>query len=75
MPRGSALLYTGNVLHGGGENRTGELRIGMYVGYLLSWLRPLENHLITNSPEVLRAAPAPVQRLLGFTESGFQVIP
>ena len=75
MPRGSALLYTGNVLHGGGANRTDEIRIGLYCGLLLSWLQPLENHLITNGLETLRELPKAVRELCGFSEEGWEVIP
>ena len=71
MPRGAALLYSGEVLHGGGRNDTEELRIGLYVGYLASWLRPIENHLITNGLEAVRTAPEPVRRLLDFTADGW----
>ena len=74
MPRGSVLLYSGDVLHGGGANRTEELRVGLYVGYLLSWLRPIENHLITNGMPAVRAASARARELLGFTEAGWEVI-
>ncbi len=74
MPRGSALLYVGNVLHGGGANATDEVRIGLYVGYILSWLRPIESHLATNGLDVVRNAPAAVQRLLDYTEDGFTVL-
>ncbi len=74
MRRGSALLYSGNVLHGGGANQTDEVRIGLYVGYLLSWLRPIENHLITNGSKAVRAAPAMAQRLLDYTETGWHVV-
>lgn len=74
MQRGSALLYSGNVIHGGGENRTEEVRVGLYVGYLLSWLRPIENHLITNGTAAVGAAPERAQQLLGYTQSGFEVI-
>lgn len=73
MPPGSALLYSGNILHGGGANRSEEVRIGLYLGYILSWLRPIENHLITNSLDALRAAPARAQRLLNFSETGFDL--
>lgn len=75
MPRGSALLYTGNVLHGGGANESDGMRTGMYVGFCLSWIRPLENHLVTNGSEAIGAAPPRVQELLGVTESGFEVAP
>ena len=71
MPRGAALLYSGEVLHGGDRNDTDEPRIGLYVGYLASWLRPIENHLITNGIDAVRAAPEPVRRLLDFTADGW----
>ncbi len=74
MRRGSALLYSGNVLHGGGANGTEEVRIGLYVGYLLSWLRPIENHLITNGPEAVAGAPERVRRLLDHTPTGWEVL-
>ena len=34
MRKGAALLYVGDVLHGGGANRTDETRIGMYFGFI-----------------------------------------
>ena len=75
MPRGSALLYTGNVWHGGGANRTEATRVGLYWGYLLSWLAPLEQHWVTNGREAIQAAPEPVQRLLGVSPDGWHVFP
>jgi ectoine hydroxylase-related dioxygenase (phytanoyl-CoA dioxygenase family) len=75
MPRGSALLYTGNILHGGGANETDETRIGLYCGLTLSWLRPLENHLITSGIETLRNLPEEARTLCGFSEEGWDVIP
>ena len=74
MPRRSALLYSGNVLHGGGANRTDEIRIGLYAGFLLSWLRPIENHLVTNGIETLKTAAPQVQRLLDYSDTGWEVI-
>lgn len=71
MGRGSALLYSGDVLHGGGANETDVLRVGLYVGFLASWLRPIENHLVTNGMDVVRAAPPPVRTLLDCTEDGW----
>ena len=75
MSRGSALLYSGNVLHGGGANTTDEIRIGLYCGLLLSWLQPLENHLITNGIESLRELPEAVRELCGLSDEGWEVIP
>jgi hypothetical protein len=75
MPRGAALLYSGDVLHGGGANHSHEQRTGLYFGFVLSWLRPLENHLQTNGAAALEKAPPAIQRLLGYTKSGFEVVP
>jgi ectoine hydroxylase-related dioxygenase (phytanoyl-CoA dioxygenase family) len=74
MPRGAALLYSGNVLHSGGANSTPEMRIGLYLGYLVSWLRPIENQLATNSPEDIAALSEEAQRLLDVVPGGFTVI-
>jgi hypothetical protein len=75
MQRGSALLYSGNVLHGGGANRTPEPRVGLYAGFLLSWLRPLESYAITCGLDHLRAEPPAVRRLLAYTDAGWEVMP
>ena len=74
MPRGSVLLYSGDVLHSGGANHTDEIRIGLYIGYIVSWLRSIENHLITCGAEAIRAAPESVRELLDVTDTGFSVI-
>lgn len=43
MSKGSVLLYTGTVLHGGGENRSTEARLGLNLTCCLAWLRQQEN--------------------------------
>ena len=75
MKRGSALLYSGDVWHGGGANATDAMRVGLYLGFILSWLRPLENHLITSGEAALRAAPEEAQRLCDFSPAGWDVLP
>jgi ectoine hydroxylase-related dioxygenase (phytanoyl-CoA dioxygenase family) len=74
MPKGSALLYMGEVLHAGGANATGQTRIGAYFGYIPSWLRPLENCYVTLTEAAMRALTPAAQRLVGYSETGFQVI-
>jgi hypothetical protein len=64
MTRGSALLYSGEVLHGGGDNEEGEIRTGFYVGYIPSWLAGLENHALSNGAAAIAALAEPVKRLL-----------
>lgn len=73
MPKGSALLYTGNAIHSGGANREAETRVGLYLGYVVSWLRPLENQLVTNKPEDVMALPERAQQLLDVSTGGFTV--
>ncbi len=75
MARGSALLYSGNVIHGGGANNTDDIRIGFYCGLLLSWLRPIENQLITTGLAALQALPKRMQELCGYSEAGWDVYP
>jgi ectoine hydroxylase-related dioxygenase (phytanoyl-CoA dioxygenase family) len=74
MPKGSALLYSGNVIHSGGANETETTRVGLYLGYVVSWLRPLENYLVTNSPEDIFALTPEAQQLLDIAPGGFTVM-
>jgi len=73
MPQGAALIYSGNVLHSGGANHQPEARVGLYLGYVVSWLRPIENQLVTNAPEDILALPERAQRLLDVCPGGFTV--
>ena len=67
MPRGSVVLYTGSVFHGGGENRSGSDRIGANLTYALGWLRQEENQYLSCPPEIARTLPVELQDLLGYT--------
>ncbi len=67
MRAGSALLYSGKVIHGGGANHsTDQWRVGLHAGFVLGWLRAEENHQLTTSMETARALPAHAQTMLGF---------
>jgi ectoine hydroxylase-related dioxygenase (phytanoyl-CoA dioxygenase family) len=67
MVAGSALFYLGSVLHGGGANRTGDQhRRGMFLGYVVGWLRTEENTFLTVPLEHARKLPRRVQELLGY---------
>src|ERR1700744_778740 len=46
MTKGSVLLYTGSIFHGGGANTTKSCRIGMNVGYWLGGRREDGNHYL-----------------------------
>jgi ectoine hydroxylase-related dioxygenase (phytanoyl-CoA dioxygenase family) len=67
MPAGSAVVYLGSTLHGGGANRTeGEARRGLFLGYVLGWLRTEENSYLTTPIEAVREMPHLAQALLGY---------
>ena len=71
MSRGSVLLYSGTVFHGGGENRSGETRIGMNLTYALGWLRQEENQYLSCPPEIAKDLEPELQDLLGYTMGSY----
>jgi len=67
MRAGSALLYSGKVIHGGGANSTrDQWRVGLHAGFVVGWLRCEENHQLTTSLEAARGLPDHAQKMLGF---------
>ena len=52
MKAGSVLVYSGSVIHGGGENRTNGDRVGVNITYCLGWLRQEENQYLSCPPEI-----------------------
>ena len=54
MSAGSVLIYTGSVLHGGGENRSDTPRTGLIMHFSLNWLRQEENMYLSCPPEIAR---------------------
>ena len=71
MKAGSALFYLGSAIHGGGANTTSDqLRRGMFLGYVVGWLRTEENSFLTVPLEKVRDMPVRVQELLGYKAHG-----
>jgi ectoine hydroxylase-related dioxygenase (phytanoyl-CoA dioxygenase family) len=67
MPVGSAVLYLGSTIHGGGANSTNdEWRLGVHVSYVLGWLRTEENNYLAVPPEVAATLPRAAQEVLGY---------
>jgi ectoine hydroxylase-related dioxygenase (phytanoyl-CoA dioxygenase family) len=66
MPAGSAMIYLGGLWHGGGANQTERPRLGVILEYVVSWLRPQENHCLAVPREVARQLPERLQELLGY---------
>lgn len=71
MDAGSVLLYSGSVIHGGGENRSDAPRLGMNITYTLSWLRTEENQFLSCPPEVAKDLEPELQELLGYTMGNY----
>jgi ectoine hydroxylase-related dioxygenase (phytanoyl-CoA dioxygenase family) len=71
MSRGSVVLYTGSVIHGGGENRSRGMRIGMNVTYSLAWLRQEENQFLSCPPDIAKDLDPDLTDLLGYTMGNF----
>lgn len=71
MPRGSVLLYTGSVIHGGGENRTDGERIALNINLANAWLRQEENQYLSCPPERVRELAPELLTLLGYTMANY----
>ncbi len=66
MTKGSCLLYTGKVYHGGGANESDATRIGLNITYNVGWLRQEENQYLSVPRDVAAALPQDLQRLIGY---------
>ena len=71
MEKGSVLLYTGAVYHGGGANRSGETRYGINITYNVSWLRQEENQYLSVPLDVARTLPVELLRLMGYARGAY----
>jgi ectoine hydroxylase-related dioxygenase (phytanoyl-CoA dioxygenase family) len=65
-PKGSAIIWLGGVLHGGGANNSAMIRRGVIISYKLGWLAPAEKLLLSIEPSIARQLSPVVQRLLGY---------
>ncbi len=66
MHPGDALLFRGDLIHGGGANSTTTPRRAISVSYCAGWLRPFEESLLNVPPDLARRHPKRVQSLLGY---------
>ncbi len=71
MSRGSVLLYSGTVIHGGGANRSDAARIGMNITYCLSWLRQEECQYLSCPPHIAKDLDPALTDLLGYTMGNY----
>ena len=67
MPAGSAVVYLGSTIHGGGANTTADRwRRGMHMSFVVGWLRTEENNYLGTPPDVARKLSRRAQELLGY---------
>lgn len=65
MPRGSILVWTGSLWHGGGANTTTQTRVGIAMNYCAGWIRQQENQQLGIPPEVMAGFSPELRRLCG----------
>jgi len=71
MSRGSVLVYSGSVYHGGGANTTDATRIGINITYNLAWLRQEENQYLTVPREIAQTLPVDLLRVMGYDRGAY----
>lgn len=70
MERGSVLLYSGKLVHGGGHNRSDRVRKALDLGFSVGWLRQEENQYLACPPEVACSLPEELLLLMGYDTAG-----
>jgi ectoine hydroxylase-related dioxygenase (phytanoyl-CoA dioxygenase family) len=71
MSRGSVLFYNGSVYHGGGANRSEQVRIGGNITYNLAWLRQEENQYLAVPRELAATLPVELLRVMGYKRGAY----
>jgi hypothetical protein len=65
-PPGSAIIWLGSTIHGGGANASASIRRGLAFSYTLGWLGQAERLLLSTPPDIARQLPERLQRLIGY---------
>lgn len=70
MAKGSLLLYTGSVYHGGGPNRTDSWRRGLSLQHAVGWLTQSTNQFLECPPAEVTDWPEELLRFVGYAKTG-----
>lgn len=74
MKSGSVVFWEGGMWHAGGANVTKDQeRMGLFISHQVSYLRPQEIQLLSVPPEIVKAMPHKLQRLVGYHRFGLGV--
>lgn len=71
MRRGSVLIYSGGVFHGGGANTGDSDRVGLNLTYTLGWLRQEENQYLACPPDVARDLAPELAAAIGYAMGSY----
>jgi len=71
MKKGSVLIYTGSVLHGGGDNTSNDMRSGIFIHYAPGWIRQQENQYLSCPPEIAKELSPELRSLIGYSKGGY----
>jgi ectoine hydroxylase-related dioxygenase (phytanoyl-CoA dioxygenase family) len=67
MPAGSAIVFLGTLVHGGGANRSVGPRLAISNQYCQPWARQQENYTLAVPPHQVREMSPGVRALLGYS--------
>ena len=71
MSKGSVLIYTGSVMHGGGTNNSRMNRLGVFLHYAPTWLRQEENQYLSCPPHIAKDLSPELRALMGYSKGGY----
>ncbi|TDG14932.1 phytanoyl-CoA dioxygenase family protein [Seongchinamella unica] len=70
MARGSVMIFSGKIYHGGGFNQSDRIRRAIDIAFSVGWVRQVENQYLSCSPETTRALPRELIKLMGYESTG-----
>lgn len=71
MSKGSVFIFNGKVVHGGGTNRSDQVRQGLILSYCAGWVRQEENQYLVAPPELARTFSEDVLKMIGYQQGCF----
>lgn len=70
MKRGSVLIFSGKLYHGGGPNRSQQIRRAIDIGFSVGWVRQVENQYLSCPLEIARTLPKDLLSIMGYESTG-----
>jgi len=67
MKAGSAIVFQGTLVHGGGANRSNAPRLAITYQYCEGWLRQQENFFLAIPRDIAKTMPPRVRELIGYS--------